>query len=75
MMVRKIDELGRIVLPVEFRRELKIGTNCEMRIELKEGAIVLTPSECFCSNCKSVISADTKYKLCDNCISKIREED
>ena len=75
MMVRKIDELGRIVLPAEFRRELKIGTNCEMKIELKEGIIVLTPNECLCSNCKTVISAYAKYKLCDNCISTIRKED
>jgi bifunctional DNA-binding transcriptional regulator/antitoxin component of YhaV-PrlF toxin-antitoxin module len=33
-MVRKIDRLGRIVIPIEFRRRLKmyIGTACEFRV-------------------------------------------
>mgnify|MGYP003525272947 CR=1 FL=1 len=35
MMVRKVDELGRIVLPVEFRKALNIGTGCDVNIELK----------------------------------------
>ena len=46
MMVRKVDELGRIVLPVEFRKALNIGTGCDVNIELKDGSIVLTPNEC-----------------------------
>ena len=45
MMVRKVDELGRIVLPVEFRKELNLGTGCDVRIELNSGSIVLTPNE------------------------------
>ncbi|SET42970.1 transcriptional pleiotropic regulator of transition state genes [Lacrimispora sphenoides] len=33
-MVRKIDRLGRIVIPIEIRRKLKmsIGTACEFRV-------------------------------------------
>lgn len=73
-MIRKIDELGRIVLPAEIRKELNVGTNCEMRIELRDGSIVLTPTECFCTNCKTIIPAGTKYNLCENCIIAIRKD-
>lgn len=73
-IVRKIDELGRIVLPIEFRKELNVGEKCDMRMELKDGAIVLTPNECLCSNCKTAIPAGTKYNLCENCITAIKTE-
>ena len=74
MMVRKVDELGRIVLPMEFRKELNIGTNCDMRIEVKDGSIILTPNECVCSNCKTIIQAGTKFNLCESCIAEIRKD-
>ena len=34
-VVRKIDELGRIVLPMEFRKELKVGAKCDMSMDEK----------------------------------------
>lgn len=74
MMIRKVDELGRIVLPVEFRKALNIGTGCDMNIELKDGSIVLTPNECVCSICKTTIPADTKFNLCESCIAEIKKE-
>lgn len=74
MMVRKVDELGRIVLPVEFRKALNIGTGCDVNIELKDGSIVLTQNECVCSICKSAIPAGTKFNLCEKCIAEIRKD-
>ena len=41
-MKRKIDSLGRIVLPKEIRRELDLKENDFLNIELKEGKIILT---------------------------------
>lgn len=39
---RKIDELGRIVLPLEFRRALGIKEGQPVDIRLEEGRLVLT---------------------------------
>ena len=74
MMVRKVDELGRIVLPMELRKELNIGTNSDMRIEVKDGSIILTPNECVCFNCKTIIPTGTRFNLCENRIAEIKKE-
>jgi len=73
-VVRKIDELGRVVLPMEFRKELKVGAKCDMRMEVKDGTIVLTPKECVCTECGTVIPPKTKYNLCQECVKKIKED-
>lgn len=74
MMVRKVDELGRIVLPVEFRKALNLGTGSDVRIELNGGSIILTPNECVCSVCKTAIPSGTRFNLCENCIAEIKKE-
>ena len=73
-MVRKIDELGRVVLPMEFRKQLNVGTKCDMRMEVKGGSIILTPNECVCVECGAVIPPKTKYNLCETCISAIKND-
>ena len=73
-MVRKVDELGRVVLPMEFRKELNIGAQCDMRMEVKDGSIILTPFECICSGCGKIIPSKTKYNLCQACVTAIKED-
>ena len=73
-MTRKVDELGRIVLPKEFRKALNIDTKCDLDMKIVEGTIVLTPKQMICRSCGAVITANSKYCLCDACIKMIREE-
>lgn len=40
-IVRKLDELGRITLPIELRRTLEIGERDELEIYVDEGKIIL----------------------------------
>ena len=70
--IRKIDELGRIVLPQEFRTELQVGTGCYMCIELKGCTMVLTPTQCVCSLCGAIIENNRKFRLCDACIEEVK---
>ena len=44
-MVRKIDELGRIVIPKEIRNSLHIKNGEDVSIFIKEDMIVLKKSE------------------------------
>ena len=74
MMVRKVDELGRIVLPVEYRKALNIGTGCDINLDMKNGSIILTPHECVCSICKTAIPVGTRFNLCESCIAEIKKE-
>jgi len=50
-MIRRVDELGRVVLPAELRRELDIGERdlVEVRLEGEEICIRKTTARCvFC---------------------------
>jgi len=58
-IVRKVDELGRIVLPVELRRTLNIAERDALEIYVDDDRIILRkyePSCIFCGNSKDVVS-------------------
>ena len=40
-IIRKIDELGRIVLPIKIRKELNIKDNDKLKIYLKDDMLIL----------------------------------
>lgn len=48
---RRIDHLGRIVVPVELRRQLGISPGDELGISVQDGAIVLHPTRKACIFC------------------------
>lgn len=72
-IVRKVDELGRIVLPIELRRTLDIEVKDALEIYVDGSQIVLKkyePACIFCGNAKDV----THYKgknVCKNCMREI----
>ena len=78
-IVRKIDELGRIVLPMELRNKLKIKEKDPMEIYVDGSSIILKKFEStctFCGNKKNLISYKDKL-ICDKCLNsmlKISEE-
>ena len=50
-MARKVDDLGRIVLPVEMRRMFGIRPGDELEIGVDGGAILLRKIEAHCVFC------------------------
>lgn len=44
-IVRKLDELGRITLPIELRRTLSVGERDALEIFVEEDKIILTKYE------------------------------
>ena len=72
-IVRKVDELGRIVLPIEMRRTLDIAEKDALEIYVDGDNIILRkyqPTCIFCDNAKGVISFKGK-NVCPDCISKL----
>ena len=66
-IVRKVDELGRIVLPIELRRTLDIAEKDSLEIYVDESAIVLKkyePACIFCSNVKGVPTKGQEHLRC-----------
>lgn len=69
-IIRKVDELGRIVLPIEIRRTLDIAERDELEIFMDNDQIVLQkfePSCIFCSSSHGLISYHGK-NVCQECI-------
>ena len=73
-IVRKVDELGRIVLPVELRRTLDISVKDELEIYVDGSSIILKkyrPSCVFCNNEKNIIQFKGK-NICPRCLKALK---
>ena len=73
-IVRKVDELGRIVLPIELRRTLEIAEKDSLEIYVDGGSIVLKkyePSCVFCNDAKNVLNYKGK-NICPNCLAELK---
>ncbi len=72
-IVRKTDELGRIVLPIELRRNLDIQVGDSLEIFIDGNAIVLKkyqPACIFCGNAKDV-RLFKGHNVCPNCAEEL----
>jgi len=75
-IIRKVDDLGRIVLPIELRRTLDIAERDELEIFTEDDRIVLRkyePSCIFCGSDKSLVSYQGK-NVCRECIKKMNKQ-
>ena len=75
-VVRQIDPLGRVVLPIEIRNTLDIHEKDGLEIFVEEDRIILKkyqPACIFCAEVRGVASFGGKL-LCRDCIRKIKEQ-
>ena len=72
-IVRKVDELGRVVLPIELRRSMGIEVKDSIEIYVDEDAIILKKYEPACIFCGSTSRLTTYMdkKICADCAKKI----
>ncbi len=76
-IVRKVDELGRIVLPVELRRTLDIAEKDALEIYVDGASIVLKkyrPSCIFCDSIRDVVVFKGK-NVCHKCLRELKKEE
>lgn len=73
-IVRKVDELGRVVLPIELRRTLDINIKDSLEIFVDGSSIILRKYErscIFCGNTDDLIIYKGKA-ICKDCIKEIQ---
>lgn len=73
VIVRRIDELGRVVIPIDMRTHLNIVEKDPVDIYLEGSSIILRKHEqkcIFCGNTKKLINFENKL-VCDKCINNI----
>jgi transcriptional pleiotropic regulator of transition state genes len=72
-IVRKVDGLGRIVLPVELRRERGILVNGAIEIFTEDEKIIMQKYEPACVFCESAddVAEYKGRKVCKSCIEEL----
>lgn len=67
---RKIDVLGRVVIPAEFRNVLGIVDGDEVSISLENGVIMIAPVKATCKQCGSHEDV-LDGRICQKCVDEI----
>lgn len=73
-IVRKVDELGRIVLPIELRRTLEIAERDSLEIYVEGSTIILKkyePACVFCADAKDVVNYRGR-NICRKCLDEMK---
>ncbi len=74
-IVRKVDELGRVVLPIELRRTLDIEEKDALEIYVDGATVILkkyVPACIFCDNADNIKVFKGK-NICSNCLKEMSE--
>ncbi len=74
-IVRKLDDLGRIVLPIELRRTLDIADKAPLEIFVDGDSIVLhkyAPSCVFCGSKHTTVEY-MERSICADCLNKLKD--
>ena len=72
-IVRRVDELGRVVIPIELRNQFDISEKDPIEIYVDGSSIILKkyePNCIFCGNSKNLISYKDKL-ICSKCAQKL----
>ena len=72
-IVRKVDELGRIVLPSELRKSLGIEVKDSLEIYTSGDSVILKkylPACVFCGEANDIITFKGK-NVCKNCLRQV----
>ena len=73
-IVRPVDPLGRVVIPVELRRNLGINTDDSLEVFVDGDFIMLKkydPACMFCGNAKDVQNIPGK-NICRTCLDELK---
>lgn len=74
-IVRKVDELGRVVIPIELRNKFDIKEKDPIEIYVEGSSIILKkfePNCIFCGSSKNLVEYKEKL-ICNKCSKKIAE--
>jgi len=75
-VVRKLDDLGRIVIPIELRRTMDIGLRDTLEIFVEDDKIILKkyhPACVFCNDARDVVQYKDKL-ICQRCLDDLKKD-
>ena len=75
-IVRKIDNLGRIVIPIELRKTMEMNENDAVEIFTEGNNVIIKKhvvSCVFCGSSKNVITYKDKC-VCNKCVEQLKNK-
>jgi len=75
-IIRRVDELGRVVLPIELRNKFEITEKDPMEIFVEGSSIILKkyePNCVFCGSTKKLVDFEDKL-VCEKCIANLSKK-
>ncbi|SDL43216.1 transcriptional regulator, AbrB family [Halarsenatibacter silvermanii] len=75
-IVRKVDELGRMVIPIELRNTMDIKEKDPIEIYVEDDSIILKKYEPDCTFCGSTENTvEVKERIiCEDCLEDLSQE-
>ncbi len=71
---REIDDVGRVVIPMEFRKKLGIEFNSRVSISLSGEQVIIKAKSTLCALCGETVDNNKRIKLCNKCINRVKNE-
>lgn len=74
-LIRKMDNLGRVVIPQELRKALDIQSGDAVELQLENRVVLLrkfAPGCVFCGKSEDLVTYEEKY-ICGACLRKLRK--
>ena len=72
--MRRVDKLGRIVIPQSLRKKHGLSEGTAIEIFDSGDCISIKASEALCRICHAEISDSAQIPLCDSCIAEVLKE-
>lgn len=72
-IIRRVDELGRVVIPIEIRNQFNIVEKDPIEIYVDSSSIVLKKYEqncIFCGTTENLVNYNNKL-VCENCAKQL----
>ena len=72
MISRKIDGLGRIVIPKGMRSSLGLEENMPVDISMTKDGILIRKGQSLCRLCGKELDMQNRFFICKNCLTEIQ---
>lgn len=72
-IIRRVDELGRVVIPIEIRNQFDIVEKDQIEVYVDDSSIILKkyePNCIFCGNTENLVEYKDKL-VCDKCSNQL----
>ena len=72
--MRKVDKLGRIVIPQELRKKYGMTEGSDIEFIDTGESVALRAAEPFCKICRARLEEGSMLPICDRCADEIVEK-